>query len=118
MARRRPFPYLEYRTSTTLGEPESTYRRRLDITREAPDAMAVRTVPTPVQLSASTAVSPPGWFAGAGDDRDHAVRSWIPDRAGFLTTVCGKPSAHAGRGVNRPCPDCEKIIGAAQGGAR
>ncbi|HTF50760.1 MAG TPA: hypothetical protein VK735_25235 [Pseudonocardia sp.] len=80
--------------------------------------MAVRTVPTPVQLGAPSAISPPGWFAGAGDELDHSLRSWIPDRAGFLTTVCGKPSAHAGRSVNRPCPDCEKIVAGAQAGPR
>jgi hypothetical protein len=80
--------------------------------------MAVRTVPTPVQSGTPTVISPPGWFAGAGDDRDHALRSWIPDRAGYLTTACGRPGAHAGRSVNRPCPDCEKIVAGAQAGPK
>jgi hypothetical protein len=72
--------------------------------------MAVETIPNPVRVP--TATSPPDWFAGAGDNRDHSIRSWIPDRSGYLSTACGKPSAQAGRSVNRPCADCDKKIAA------
>jgi hypothetical protein len=58
----------------------------------------------------SPATSPPGWFAGAGDNRDHAIRSWTPDRSGYLSTVCGRPSAQTGRIVNQLCPDCDKTF--------
>ncbi|MDT7563218.1 MAG: hypothetical protein QOG76_1842 [Pseudonocardiales bacterium] len=76
--------------------------------------MTLDTIPTHVRSGVPTGISPSGWFAGAGDDRDHAIRSWIPDRSGYLSTACGKPSAQAGRSVNRPCPDCEKKIAAAR----
>jgi hypothetical protein len=66
--------------------------------------MAVKTIPTFVWSGVPTATSPPGWCAGAGDNRDHAIRCWIPDWSGYLRTACGKPCAQAGRSVNRPCP--------------
>jgi hypothetical protein len=72
--------------------------------------MTVEPVTAAVLKGVSPATSPPGWFAGAGDNRDHAIRSWTPDRSGYLSTVCGRPSAHAGRTVNEPCPDCEKTF--------
>jgi hypothetical protein len=110
---------LEYRDehhAVDVASPNRSTAGALDITREAPNAMAVETIPTPVRLGVPTATCPPGWFAGAGDNRDHAIRCWIPDRSGYLSTACGKPSAQAGRSVNRPCPDCDKKIAArAQG---
>lgn len=62
---------------------------------------------TSVLMDASTILTPRDWFAGAGDDRDHSIRSRIPDESGFLTTLCGRLSAHGGRIVNRPCPACQ-----------
>jgi hypothetical protein len=66
---------------------------------------------TPILTGDLTTISPRDWFAGAGDNRDHSIRSWIPDESGYLSTVCGRLSAQAGRIVNRPCPAC-------RGGAR
>jgi hypothetical protein len=104
---------LEYRDEHHAVDVASLNRSTagaLDITREALNAMAVETIPTFVRLGVPTATSLPGWFVGAGDNRDHAIRSWIPDRSGYLSAACGKPSAQAGRSVNRPCPDCDKKI--------
>jgi hypothetical protein len=106
---------LEYRDERHAVEVASTNRATvgaLDITREAPNAMAVETIPTPVRLGVPTATCPPGWFVGAGDNGDHAIRCWILDRFGDLSSACGKPGAQAGRSVNRPCPDCDKKIAA------
>jgi hypothetical protein len=66
--------------------------------------MARESATTPVLRGAPTASSPPGWCAGAGDNHDHAIRSWTPDESDYLSTVCGRPSAQAGRTVNQPCP--------------
>jgi hypothetical protein len=63
---------------------------------------------TPVLRVVPTDGSPSGWFAGAGDNRDHAIGSWCPDESGYLSTACGRPSAQAGRTVNRPCPACQQ----------
>lgn len=71
--------------------------------------MTVETDTAPVLPGVPTATSPRGWFAGAADDRDHAIRSWIPDQSGYLRTLCGRPSAQAGRTVNQACPDCIRI---------
>jgi hypothetical protein len=81
-----------------------------DITREGPTAVTVEPVTAAVPKDVSPATSPPGWFAGAGDNRDHAIRSWTPDRSGYLSTVCGRPSAQAGRIVDQLCPDCDKTF--------
>jgi len=61
----------------------------------------------PVLKGDPTTNSPRDWFAGAGDNRDHAIRSWTPDESGYLNTVCGRPSAQAGRTTNQPCPACQ-----------
>jgi hypothetical protein len=61
----------------------------------------------PVLTGDPTTDSPRGWFAGAGDNRDHAIRAWTPDESGYLNTVCGRPSAQAGRTTNQPCPACQ-----------
>jgi hypothetical protein len=76
--------------------------------------MTVEPMTAAVPRGVSPATSPPGWFAGAGDNRDHAIRSWTPDRSGYLSTVCGRPSAQAGRMVNEPCLDCDKAFGRAR----
>lgn len=61
----------------------------------------------PVLTGDPTTNSPRDWFAGAGDNHDHAIRSWTPDESGYLTTVCGRPSAQAGRTTDQPCPTCQ-----------
>jgi hypothetical protein len=104
---------LEYRDehhAVDVASPNRSTAGALDITREAPNAMAVETIPTPVRSGVPTATSSPGWCAGAGDNRDHAIRSWILNRSGYLSAACGKPSAQVGCSVNRPCPDCDKKI--------
>jgi hypothetical protein len=60
----------------------------------------------PAMTGDLTTISPRDWFAGAGDDLDHAIRSWTPDESGYLNTVCGRPSAQAGRTTNESCPAC------------
>jgi hypothetical protein len=72
----------------------------------------------PVLTDDPTTESPRGWFAGAGDNRDHAVRSWTPDESGYLNTVCGKPSAQAGRTTNQPCPACQAAARALSASSR
>lgn len=76
--------------------------------------MTVESIPTSASLGVPTASSPSGWFAGAGDEHDHAIRFWIPDSSGYLSTACGKPSAQAGRSLNRPCPECTRRTAASQ----
>jgi hypothetical protein len=65
-----------------------------DLRREPPTPMIHDSATTPVLTDAPTAMSPRDWFAGAGDDRDHSIRSWIAEESGHLRTVCGGLSAH------------------------
>jgi hypothetical protein len=76
---------------------------------KATDNMSHDSTTASVLTGAVTTITPRDWFAGAGDDHDHSIRSWIPDEAGYLSTVCGRLSAHAGRIVNRPCPACQAV---------
>lgn len=87
-----------------MATPGRATADALDLTRKTPDAMARESATTPVLRGAPTASSPPGWFAGAGDNRDHAIPSWTPDESDYLSTVCGRPSAQAGRAKVEPHP--------------
>lgn len=59
------------------------------------------------------------WFAGAGDNRVHAVSTaCVPGEDGYLRTVCGRTSAFNGSPAGKPCPSCTGQLDPAPTAAR